>query len=98
MPPRRRRTGARPGQLSNEFREAVAVEAQRLRDLGDPIEVIRGVADAFAAMDRELEQFAQVRLDAIRDLREEGYSYDRIALTTGLSKGRVAQLVRQLPR
>ena len=31
-------------------------------------------------------------------LREEGWSYDQIALSTGLSKGRVAQLVWELRR
>ena len=54
--------------------------------------MVRAVGDTFAALDSELERIAAVRLDAVRRLRGEGWSYDRIAAATGLSKGRVAQL------
>ena len=57
------------------------------------MQVTIAVGDAFAALDRELEMLADVRLKAIRQLRSQGWSYDRIAEATGLSKGRVAQLV-----
>ena len=53
---------------------------------------MRAVGDAFAALDGELERFAKVRLAAIAALRADGWSYDRIAAATGLSKARVAQL------
>jgi hypothetical protein len=39
-----------------------------------------------------LERIAAVRLTAVRRLRDDGWSYDRIAAATGLSKGRVQQL------
>lgn len=98
MPPRRQRDGSRRGSLSRAVREALEMEARRLRDLPDPVETIRGVGDAFAAMDVELGRLADVRLEAINELRREGWSYDRIAAETGLSKGRVAQLVWELKR
>lgn len=98
MPPRRQRDGSRSGSLSQAVREALDLEAKRLRDLPDPVDTIRGVGDAFAAMDAELGRLADVRLEAINELRRDGWSYDRIAASTGLSKGRVAQLVWELQR
>jgi DNA-directed RNA polymerase specialized sigma24 family protein len=98
MPPRRQRAGARAGSLSRSLKDAFKAEAQRLRDLSDPVETIKGVGDAFTTMDAELGRLADVRLDAVNRLREEGWSYDQIAMSTGLSKGRVAQLVWELRR
>jgi DNA-directed RNA polymerase specialized sigma24 family protein len=92
--PPKRRAGARPGELSAEFRAALAQEAERLEQAGTPVEVIRGVGDAFAALDEELAQFAAVRLRAVEHLRGEGWTYARISKATGLSEARVAQLVR----
>lgn len=69
-------------------------EAERLAAIDDPVTAARSVGDVFAALDTELERVARVRLAAVRALRQEGWSYTRIALATGLSKGRVAQLVR----
>lgn len=97
MPPRaRRRAGARRGALSPEVRDALRTEADRLAKLGEPLEVIKAVGDAFAALDGELERLARPRLEAVRALRRDGWSYDRIATATGLSKGRVAQLARDV--
>ncbi len=67
-------------------------EARRLNDLHDPVTIIKATGDTFAALDNELERIARVRLAAVRKLRTSGWSYDRIAAATGLSKGRVAQL------
>lgn len=94
MPPRRRRAGSRPGHLSDEFKAAIANEAARLENIGGPPAVIRAVGDAFAALDGELEQLAQVRLRAVGYLRGEGWTYERIAEATGLSLARAAQLSR----
>jgi DNA-directed RNA polymerase specialized sigma24 family protein len=60
--------------------------------LSDPVEVCTAVGDTFAALDTELERLAEVRIAAIRQLRADGWSYDRIAAATGLSKPRVQQL------
>jgi DNA-directed RNA polymerase specialized sigma24 family protein len=96
MPPRRRRprAGARPGALSEELRTALRAEAARLDAIEEPVAAARAVGDVFAALDAELERVAAVRLNAVRALRREGWSYERIADATGLSKGRVAQLSR----
>ena len=64
-------------------------------DLDEPLVVIAAVGDVFAALDDALEQLAMPRLRAVADLRRQGWSYDRIAAATNLSKGRVAQLARE---
>lgn len=94
QPGRVRRAGARPGVLAKDLRTALRQEATRLSAITDPVARIKAVGDAFAALDTELERLALVRLQAVRDLRGLGWSYDRIAAGTGLSKGRVAQLCR----
>ena len=93
MPSRQQRAGARAGALSAPVRRELRAEARRLAAIQDPVAQARAVGDSFAALDAELEAFAVVRIRAIRALRKEGWSYDRIAKATGLSKGRVAQLV-----
>lgn len=95
---RRVRDGARQGALSPQLTRALRAEAQRLALASDPVRAIRAVGDAFAALDAELARIAQVRLEAMRQLRDTGWSYDRIAQETGLSKGRVAQLSREAKR
>ena len=98
MPPPRRRSGYRPAQLSPALRDAISTEAGNLRKLGDPLAVIAAVGDTFAALDDAVAQIALPRLRAIAQLRRQGWSYDRIAATTELSKGRVAQLAREAQR
>lgn len=96
MPPaRRRRSGYRPGQLSPQLLEAITDEAQRVSDLEEPLVVIAAVGDLFASLDDALAELALPRLRAIAELRRQGWSYDRIAAATELSKGRVAQLSRE---
>jgi hypothetical protein len=89
---RERRKGARSGSLSRGLRDALRAEAARMARLADPIEACNAVGDTFAALDVELERLADVRIAAIRKLRSDGWSYDRIAAATGLSKSRVQQL------
>jgi DNA-directed RNA polymerase specialized sigma24 family protein len=92
-PPRPSRAGARRGKLSPELVTALRDEAKRLWQAGEPVEVVKAVGDAFAALDRELERIAAIRLDAVRTLRKQGCSYARIASATELSISRVQQLV-----
>jgi DNA-directed RNA polymerase specialized sigma24 family protein len=89
---RERRKGARSGSLSRELQDALRTEEARIARLSDPVEVCTAVGDTFAALDTELERLAEVRIAAIRQLRADGWSYDRIAAATGLSKPRVQQL------
>jgi DNA-directed RNA polymerase specialized sigma24 family protein len=91
-PQRPPRSGARKGALSVQLQTALRAEAERLEALSDPVDIVTGVGDTFAALDAELERIAKIRLKAVRRLRRDGWSYDRIAAVTGLSKGRVAQL------
>ncbi|NHC21860.1 hypothetical protein G6553_01555 [Nocardioides sp. IC4_145] len=57
--------------------------------------MITATGDAFAAMDEALAELAEPRLRAIAQLRRDGWSYDRIATATKLSKSRVVQLVQE---
>ena len=98
MPPRRRRAGHRPGNLSPQLGEAITAEAAALEELDTPLQVIAAVGDTFAALDDALAEIAVPRLRAIAELRRLGWSYDRIAEETRLSKGRVAQLSREARR
>lgn len=95
VPPRRRRAGYRPGQLSPELSDAISAEAASLDALDEPLAVIAAVGDTFAALDDALAEIALPRLRAIALLRRQGWSYDRLAAATDLSKGRVAQLARE---
>ena len=81
--------------MSPALRSALRQEASRLADLDDPVAIIKAIGDTFAAIDGELDRIAKVRLRAVHRLRHDGWSYDRIAAATGLSKGRVAQLSRE---
>lgn len=94
MPPRRRRDGYRPGTLSPALNDALEAEGARLDAIAGPLETIAAVGDTYAALDDALDAIALPRLRAIAQLRAQGWSYDRIAAATELSKGRVAQLVR----
>lgn len=94
MAPRRRRTGSRPGVISPELQAALHREATRLAALGDSVQIVRAVGDFFAQLDFELEAFADVRLDAVRQLRRAGMTQQEIAEATNLSAPRVAQLCR----
>jgi DNA-directed RNA polymerase specialized sigma24 family protein len=96
MPPRRRRrSGYRPGRLAEQLSQAIADEAQTVADLEEPLVVIGAVGDTFAALEDALGQLALPRLRAMAELRRQGWSYDRIAAATNLSKGRVARLARE---
>ncbi len=96
VPPRRRRDGYRPGeQLSDTLHDAIAAEGDALEAIESPVETIEAVGQTWVALDDALEAISLPRLRAIAHLRGEGWSYDRIAAVTTLSKGRVAQLARE---
>jgi hypothetical protein len=65
------RSGARKGALSAQLRTALRAEAQRLEGLSDPVEVVTGVGNTFAALDAELERIAKIRLKAVHRLRHD---------------------------
>ena len=95
---RQNRSGARDGLISAELQAALLAEAHQLASIDGAVEQVKAVNDFFAQLDAELEQFADVRFEAVSQLRAEGMSYDRIAEATGLSKARVAQLARAARR
>ena len=95
MPPRRRRAGYQPGELSEQMRDAIAAEAARLEDVGDDLETIRATGEVFNALDDAILTIGEPRLQALARLRARGWSYNRLVEATGLSKTRVAQLVKE---
>lgn len=88
--PVRRRVGT-----SNELRAALRTEVARLRAIDNDVDRIRGVGDVLATLEAEWARVVDVRLSAVARLRAQGWSYSRIVAATGLSKSRVAQLVRE---
>lgn len=95
MPPRQRRAGYEPGrQLSPPLEAAIDAEAARLGAIEDPAEAVRAVTEVFMALDDAFEAVAEPRLRAISQLYRTSRSYQTVATATGLSKARVAQLVR----
>jgi hypothetical protein len=100
VPPRRRaqRPGYRPGKLSPELSAAITAEAQQISDLEEPLATIAAVGDTFASLDDAVAEIALPRLKAVSEPRRHGWSNDRIAEATNLSKGRVAQLAREARR
>jgi uncharacterized protein YerC len=91
----RRRAGSRPGVISAEFQKALTAEIERLTALDDSQVVVRAVNDFFAQLDFELEAVAEVRQDAVRQLRLQGWTLFRIAEATGLSVSRIGQISRR---
>ncbi|MGY2703313.1 hypothetical protein [Nocardioides sp. HB32] len=80
------------------MRDAIAAEAERLTAIEDDVETIRAVGETFNALDDAILAIAQPRLEAIARLRAPGWSYNRIIDATGLSKTRVAHLVKEVGR
>lgn len=95
VPPRRRRAGYEPGELSEQMREAITAEAARLDGLDDDLATIRATGEVFNALDDAILAIGEPRLRALVRLRAQGWSYNRLVDATGLSKTRVAQLVRE---
>jgi DNA-directed RNA polymerase specialized sigma24 family protein len=93
VPPRRRRAGYQPGELSAQMRDAISAEAARLDGLGDDLETIKATGQAFNALEDAILEMGEPRLRAIARLRGQGWSYNKLVAATGLSKTRVAQLV-----
>lgn len=91
--PVRRRVGT-----SAELRSALRAEVRRLRAIESDVERVRGVGDVLATLEAEWQRIVDVRLAAVSALRADGWSYSRIVAATGLSKSRVAQLVRESRR
>lgn len=96
VPPRRRRDGYRLGNLSAELRAAIEAEAETLAAIEGSVARIDASSDLLAAVDDAMNAVRNVRLNAVAELRAAGWSYDRIAEASTLSKSRVAQLVEEL--
>lgn len=77
------------------MRDAIAAEAVRLEDLGDDLATIRATGQVFNAFEDAILEIGEPRLRALARLRAQGWSYNRLVEATGLSKTRVAQLVRE---
>ncbi|TQJ49281.1 hypothetical protein FBY26_0959 [Phycicoccus sp. SLBN-51] len=77
------------------MRDAITAEAARLEDVEDDLETIRATGQVFNALDDAILAIGEPRLRALARLRAQGWSYNRLVEATGLSKTRVAQLVKE---
>ncbi|MFN2536695.1 MAG: hypothetical protein ABR549_00905 [Mycobacteriales bacterium] len=63
-------------------------------DTVDALERLRAACAAARALDQQLNEVLQRRDVAMADLHRGGFSYQAIATETGLTRGRIAQIVR----
>ena len=80
---------------SRALKDALRGEQRRLRAEPSAVEQVCGVGDVLATLEAEYERLNDVRMDGLLALRGEGLSYEAISAATGLSRSRVAQLLRQ---
>ena len=83
-----------PGREFDRLRQAIQALTRAIAALPSPEERVSAVGSALEAIENEAAELLQVRLTAVEEMRDAGFSYDRIAFLTGLSKARVAQLSR----
>ena len=68
--------------------------ATQLRQVKDPVERTRRAVAAEHTYRDEITEIRKVRDEGIAELRAAGWGYDRIAAALGITKARVAQLVK----
>ena len=68
---------------------------EALSALPDPWERLRQAAEAMLVLAAQLSEVTRIRDVAMADLHRDGFSYQAIASRTGLTRGRVAQVVRR---
>lgn len=78
----------------DRLRASIRVLAQSVGEVPSAADRAAFASSALEALEQEATELQSLRLAAIATLRTDGYSYDRIAVLTGLSKARVAQLSR----
>ena len=77
------------------MRVAIDEEVASVAAIEGAIARIDDASDVLAAVDEAMGAVRAVRLAAVTELREAGWSYDRIAAASSLSKSRVKQLVEE---
>jgi hypothetical protein len=93
VPARERRPGYRPVELPASVATGVEAELAGLEQL-DAGAQVRELSRLMSALDQLNARLAQLRLDAVADMREANLTYEQIAEQSGLSYARVAQLAR----
>jgi DNA-directed RNA polymerase specialized sigma24 family protein len=66
-----------------------------LRRLADPRRRVSVATGELERLRTEQEEFSRIRDDAVVELHERGETYQRIAEIAGLTRGRVAQILRR---
>ena len=94
MPGRRQlRRGAREGHLSAGLTAALRAEIDRLRAIPDPDDRAAEVTELYAGIDPFLDEITAIRSAALVELPEDhGYTYDRLAHLTGLTRSRIGRI------
>jgi DNA-directed RNA polymerase specialized sigma24 family protein len=76
----------------------LTAEVSRLRRIDDPHDRAAEVTELYAGLDAYLDEISAVRAEALVELHEQGWTYERLAELTGLARsrvGRICQLGRQ---
>ncbi len=94
-PPRRRRSGYCPGELSEHLREAIAAETALVGDIEGSVARIDAVSETIAAVDEALVELGALRWNALLELRAQSFSFDQIAAVASLSTTRLRQLAAE---
>lgn len=77
---------------------APPIDPQALRAEPDPAKRAALATQALTALALLESEVSAVRDSALRELRQTGASYAQIADLAGLTRGRVAQVLRRTPR
>lgn len=91
------RSGAVPAPVEEVLDQvfvALGELAEAMEAIPEPAARVAALSAVILALDSRVDLVARARLRDLRLLRDNGWSYQRIALRTGLSKSRVAQLSR----
>jgi len=90
---RQLRRGARDGHLSAGLTAALRAEIDRLNAIPDADDRAAEVTELYAGIDPFLDEITAIRSAALVELHEDhGYTYDRLAQLTGLTRSRVGRI------
>lgn len=81
--------------MTESGRLSALTDPQSLRALADPAARAALATEALTALAALIKEVSLVRDEALRTLRATGASYADLAALTGLTRGRVAQVLRR---
>lgn len=86
---------ALPADLQRSLADSVRSVVRWGQEHSEAEERLAALQAGLVAVEEQRERILEARLDALADVREGGASYATIARLTGLTRGRVPQLLRR---